>query len=144
MFVFFKDRSNNKNSNLNDDEIDEELGDFQLPMSSTPRDSLPKSLAVSTTNVIQHQSPNLSLQHNVVLHSSVNESPRITTNRLELEVPISQDDDNQLKQQRNNLVTVYEQSSPNDVLNEDSQHLKQSKDVTDTIEKGTNDETQAV
>ncbi|CAF4401406.1 unnamed protein product, partial [Rotaria magnacalcarata] len=120
------DRANNKNPNINDDEIDEELGDFQLPISSTPRDSLSKNHPVSTTNVIQHQSPPLLLQHNVVLHSNIYESPKSISNRSEVDVPISQDDNNQLKHQRNNLMTVYEQSSANDFLADDSQNLKPS------------------
>ncbi|CAF4143791.1 unnamed protein product, partial [Rotaria magnacalcarata] len=138
------DRANNKNPNINDDEIDEELGDFQLPISSTPRDSLSKNHPVSTTNVIQHQSPPLLLQHNVVLHSNIYESPKSISNRSEVDVPISQDDNNQLKHQRNNLMTVYEQSSANDFLADDSQNLKPSKDVVDIIEKGTNDDKQTV
>ncbi|CAF4604235.1 unnamed protein product, partial [Rotaria magnacalcarata] len=39
-------------------------------------------------------------------------------------------------------MTVYEQSSANDFLADDSQNLKPSKDVVDIIEKGTNDDKQ--
>ncbi|CAF4795152.1 unnamed protein product [Rotaria sp. Silwood2] len=96
-FSFFFDRANNKTANANDDEIDEELGDFQLPVSLTPRDSLTISHPVSTTNVIQHQTLGSSLQHNVVLHSNINESPKLPTNRFDLDSSITNDDNNQIK-----------------------------------------------
>ncbi|CAF5046988.1 unnamed protein product, partial [Rotaria sp. Silwood1] len=139
------DRANNKNSNTNDEELDEELGDFPLPVSLTPRDSLTTSHPVSTTNVIQHQSSSSPLQHNVVLHSNINESPKLTTtNRFDLDPSIINDDNNQIRYQRNSLMTVYEQSSTNDLLTDDPEYIKSSKDTSNIIQKRTTNDKQTV
>ncbi|CAF1113109.1 unnamed protein product [Rotaria sp. Silwood1] len=139
------DRANNKNSNTNDEELDEELGDFPLPVSLTPRDSLTTSHPVSTTNVIQHQSSSSPLQHNVVLHSNINESPKLTTtNRFDIDPSIINDDNNQIRYQRNSLMTVYEQSSTNDLLTDDPEYIKSSKDTSNIIQKRTTNDKQTV
>ncbi len=137
----FKDRANNNNNaNINDDELDEELGDFQLPLSLTPRASQSTGHSISTTNVIQHRPSSSSIQHNVVLHSNINESattPSITTTTL--------NDKDPPKHQTNSLTTVYEQQdSSNDLLGDDSWHFRSPTSVSDIIQKRTTDEKQMV
>ena len=81
-FFFLKDRANNNNTaNLNDEALDEELGDFQMPLSLTPRHSTSTGHVLSTTNVIQHRLSTSSLQPIVVLHSNTNEILIIIINR---------------------------------------------------------------
>jgi hypothetical protein len=96
--------------------LDEGLGDFQLPLSLTPRASSPTSHAIHTANVIEHPS---SLQHNVVLHSNINESSIISPSNLFI-------DNDPSKHPTINLMTVYEQGSTNDLIVEDSGHVKSS------------------
>jgi hypothetical protein len=119
-----KDRANNINANPNDEELDEELGDFQLPLSLTPRGSTSIGHPFNTTNVIQHQTSTSSLQHNVVLHSNIYESSTSPTNRFDLNLSIDKDENNQIKRKANSLMTVYEQSSTNDSLPDDSRQLR--------------------
>ncbi len=49
-----------------------------------------------------------SLQHNVVLHSNVDESLLPATDRLDLNLPVDKDNRNQLNRKANSLMTVYE------------------------------------
>jgi len=142
--LFFKDRSNNNNANINDDELNEEIGGYQLPLSLTPRASSLTSHPVSTTNVIQHLSDS-SLQHNVVLHSNINESSTSSSpNRFDLNILNDKDDNKLAKRQTNSLMTVFEQGSTNDLLVDDTWHLRSSASVDDTTNKRTTDEKQMV
>lgn len=144
MPIILKDRANNKNPGTNDNEIDEELGDLQLPVSITPRVSFSSNQPTSTTNVIQHQSLASSIQHNVVLHSNIDEQSTPTTNRYDLDTATNTDDKNDTKYPLNSLLTVYEQSSTNDLIADDSELLKSSKTASSVIEKITTDEKQTV
>ncbi len=138
----FQDRANNNNANTNDDDIlDEELGDFQLPLSLTPRASSSTGHAISTTNVIQHRPSTSSLQHNVVLHSNLNESSTSLTNRFDSNLS---NETEQSKRQTNSLMTVHEQGSANDLLVDDSWHIRSPTSASDVIHKQTTDEKQMV
>jgi hypothetical protein len=117
----FKDRANNNNNNnanTSGDELDEELGDFQLPLALTPRASSTLSHNIISTNVISQQRSSAtsatipsSLQHNVVLHSNIDEPLLPATNRLDLNLPLDKDSRTQLNRKANSLMTVYEQTS---------------------------------
>ncbi len=93
--------------------------------------------------MIQHRPSTSSLQHNVVLHSNINEP---ATNRFDLNLSNDKDDKNSSQQQRqtNSLTTVYEQGSSNDLLVDDSWHLRSETSVSDVINKRTTDEKQMV
>lgn len=123
LFCFvFKDRKNtNNNGNRSGDELDEELGDFQLPLSMTPYASSTFSHNPVPTNEIPNQQSSStcaigpsSSQYNVVLHSNVNEPLLRPTNRFDLNLSLDKDYRNQLNRKANSLMTVYEQSSMND------------------------------
>ena len=153
VFFIFKDRANNTNANVNEDEIDEEFGDLQLPLSLTRRASASASSTshgINTINVIQdQQTPSSSLQHNVVLHSNINESSLLSssnlpTNRFDLNLTNDKDELNNSQRQPNSLMTVYEQGSANDLLVDDSGHIKSSTSVSDVLHKRTTDEKQMV
>jgi hypothetical protein len=110
---------NNNNANISGDELDEELGDFQLPLSLTPR----ASSTLSHTNVIQQQRSSsasatipFSLQHNVVLHSNINDPLLPATNRFDLNLPLDTESRNQLNRKANSLMTVYEQGATNETM----------------------------
>jgi hypothetical protein len=86
--------------------------------------------------VIQHRPSASSLQHNVVLHSNINESSISPINRF--------DENDQSKRQTNSLMTVYEQGSTNDLLANDSWHLRSPTSASDVIHRQTTDEKQMV
>ena len=104
-------------------ELDDEFGDFPLPISSTPRASGSHSHPHGSTHLLHPQQRNssgsvtipLSVEHNVVLHSDPTE-PLIsqTKTRLDSNFSLNQDNRNQLNRKANSLMTVYEQSSNND------------------------------
>ena len=98
--------------------------------------------------MIQHQQPSsTSLQHNVVLHSNINESATSSsssTNRFDLNISNDIDEKNQIKRQTNNLTTVFEQGSSNDLLIDDSVHSRSTTNTSDVINKRTTDEKQMV
>jgi hypothetical protein len=129
----FKDRKNtNNNANTSGDELDEELGDFQLPLALSPRASSSLSHHVAPTHVILQQQRSSSasvtipssLQHDVVLHSNVTEPLLPTVNRFDLNLPLDRDSRNQLNRKANSLMTVYEHSSTNDIITGESSSLK--------------------
>ncbi len=94
--------------------------------------------------MIQHLSDS-SLQHNVVLHSNINESSTSSSpNRFDLNILNDKDDNKLAKRQTNSLMTVFEQGSTNDLLVDDTWHLRSSASVDDTTNKRTTDEKQMV
>ncbi|CAF1007758.1 unnamed protein product [Rotaria sordida] len=112
------ERKNTHNANISGDE---ELGDFQLPMSLTPFGSSTLPHNIASTNEIQRQRSSTtsvtiptSSQYNVVLHSNVHEPLLATTNRFDLNLPLDKDYRNQLNRKANSLMTVYEHSSTNE------------------------------
>jgi len=60
-----------------------------------------------------------SLQHDVVLHSNVNEPLLPATNRLDLNLSLDRDLRNQLNRKANSLMTVYEQTSMNEITRDE-------------------------
>ena len=70
--------------------------------------------------MIQHRLSNSSIQHNVVLHSNIDEPLLLATNRLDLNLPLDKDSRTQLNRKANSLMTVYEQSTTNDTTIGDS------------------------
>ncbi|UJR31853.1 hypothetical protein I4U23_019329 [Adineta vaga] len=119
--------NNNNNVNVNDDELDAELGDFQLPLALTPRASAALLPQIPLVNVIkpqEHRSStsiigSSSLQHDVVLHSNVDEPLLSATNRFNLNHPSSNEYRNVLSRKANSLSTVYEHGSVHETsLNE--------------------------
>lgn len=90
--------------------------------------------------MIQHRSSSSSLQQNIVHHSNINESAAITaspTNRFDLNYSTEYE---QTKRQGNNLMTVYEQGSNNDLFADDKWQVKPSSTTTDVIPQRTTDE----
>ncbi len=79
--------------------------------------------------MIQHRLSTSSLQHNVVLHSNINES---STNRSDLNLSNEND---QIRRQTNSLMPVYEHGSTNDLLTDESWQLKSPKNEQITDEK---------
>jgi len=108
------------------------LGDFQLPLSLTPRVSSTLSHNVVQTNVISQQQRSsstsatipFSLQHDVVLHSNVNEPLLPATNRLDLNLSLDRDLRNQLNRKANSLMTVYEHTLTNETTKGESSSSK--------------------
>lgn len=84
----------------------------------------------------QYPPPASSIQHNVVLHSNINEPP--TINRLEDEKPSVK------QRQTNSLMTVYEQGSSNDLLTDESWHLRSPTSISDVTHHRTTDDKQVV
>lgn len=133
---------NNTNATTNEEELDEELGDFQLPLSLTPRASASTGHTVNTTNVIlQHRPSSASVQHNVVLHSTISES---SMNRFDLNVPIDPDDRILGRRKTNSLTPVQEQGSTHDLLNDDSRTTTIPTSHSDIIHRPTTDDKQTV
>jgi hypothetical protein len=133
LYFFLKDRTNNNNNNNNanisGDELDEELGDFQLPL--TPRASSSLSHNIVQTNVISQQRSSstsatipFSLQHDVVLHSNIDEPLLPATDRFDLNLSLDRDLRNQLNRKANSLMTVYEQTSANETTRGESSSSK--------------------
>jgi hypothetical protein len=60
-----------------------------------------------------------SLQHDVVLHSNVNEPLLPATNRLDLNLSLDRDLRNQLNRKANSLMTVYEHTSMNEITRDE-------------------------
>ena len=93
-----------------------ELGDLQIPLSLSPH----ASPVLSHNVILQQKSSSTSviipsvLQHNVVLHSNINDSIPPATNRLDLNLPLDKLYRNQLNRKANSLMTVYEHSSTNE------------------------------
>lgn len=92
-----------------------------MPLSLTPRASSTLSHNIISTNVISQQQrssatsatiPSI-VQHNVVLHSNIDEPLLPAKNRLDLNLPLDKDSRNQLNRKANSLMTVYEHSSSN-------------------------------
>ncbi|CAF3195526.1 unnamed protein product [Rotaria sp. Silwood2] len=121
------ERKNTHNANASGDGPDEELGDFQLPISLTSCGSSTFSHNVVPANEIPHQRtsslsatiPSTS-QYNVVLHSNVNEPLLPATNRFDLNLPLDKDNRYQLNRKANSLTTVYEHSSTNETTTGES------------------------
>lgn len=122
-FSLLKDRSNNKtlNTTAGDGEFDAELGDFQLPISLSARASTVSHNIVSTNAILQQRSsigsannPATSIQHNVVLHSNVNEPLLPANDRLDLNLPSEHNPHHPLSRKANSLMTVYEHTTAND------------------------------
>jgi hypothetical protein len=125
LLFFLKDRANNNNANTSAEELDEELGDFELPLALTPRVSFTVSHNAPSTNVTQQQQQQSSsassivpssLQHNVVFHSNVNEPLLPAINRLDLNLPLDNDNRNQLNRKANSLMTVFEHGSTHETM----------------------------
>lgn len=131
-----QDRLNNANATTNEEELDEELGDFQLPLSLTPRASGSTGLAANTTNVIQHRPSTSSLQHNVVLHSTVSES---ATNRFDLNVPVDADERSLGRRKANSLTTVQEHEPASELSSDESRPIVATKSLSDTMSRMTTD-----
>lgn len=126
-FVLFKDRKNTNNANLSADEIDAEIGEYQLPLTLAPFDSSTLSPHIIPSNELSYQHtsstsaiPAISSQCNVVLHSDINEPLLPKTNRFDLNLPLDKSYRNQLNRKANSLMTVYEQSSLNESASGDS------------------------
>ncbi len=90
--------------------------------------------------MIHHRPSASSLQHNVVLHSNINESSTSSPPPPIIRV----DETDQSKRQANNLMTVYEQGSTNDLLVDDSWQTQSPTSASDVIDKQTTDEKQMV
>lgn len=58
--------------------------------------------------------PASAIQHNVVLHSNVNEPLLPTTDRLDLNLPCEHNTHHPLNRKANSLMTVYEHPSTNE------------------------------
>ncbi|CAF1130863.1 unnamed protein product [Adineta steineri] len=139
-----KDRTNNNNTATNEEELDEELGDFQLPLSLTPRASGSIGHTLTTANVIQHRR-STSSQQNIVLHSNLNESPKSYANRFDLNTTNDKDEIKSTKRKTSSLMTVDEHGSTNDLIATDaSQQLKIPTSISDIIHQQTTDEKQTV
>jgi hypothetical protein len=154
IFFLFKDRANNNNNNnanTSGDELDEELDDFQLPLSLTPRASSTLSHQMASTHMLPQQRSSStsitipsSVQHNVVLHSDVNDQLLPATNRFDLNRPLDTEYRTQLNRKTNSLMTVYEHGSTNEsTLGELSSppatyRLRSPSSITDyTYQRGT-------
>ena len=83
--------------------------------------------------MIQHRPSSSSLQHNVVLHSNINESSILT-------ISPEKDDQNQQRRKANSLMTVHEQDSSSDLLMDDSWHLRSPTSASDVTHKLTTDD----
>jgi hypothetical protein len=95
--------------------------------------------------VIQPPVSTSSLQHNVVLHSNINESPPSPPmNRFDLNLSLDKDDKNQSKRKTNSLMTVEEQDSTNDLMTDDSWHLRSLTNVNDVTHQPSTNEKQPV
>ena len=114
------------------DELDEELGDFQFPISLSPRASTTASHHRSSMNFIHTHGRSssasgtipISIQHNVVLHSKATEPliRPVAKNRTDLNVSIVErgEQRNSLNRKANSLMTVYEHGIALDDNNDDS------------------------
>jgi len=139
------DRANNTNTNRTDEEFDEELGDFQLPLSLSARNSSSAGHGLITGHLLQARSSGGSLQqqqqqqqqqqHHVVLHSNINDTSPLT-NRFELNFPHDRDDKSPSRRQTNSLMTVHEQETHND----ESWHLRSPTSISDVTHQRTTDE----
>lgn len=58
--------------------------------------------------------PSSAIQHNVVLHSNVNEPLLTTSDRLDLNLPSEHNSHSLLSRKANSLMTVYEHTSTNE------------------------------
>jgi hypothetical protein len=135
---------NNTNANTNDDELDEELGDFQLPLSLTPRTSSSTGHGMMTSHFMQPRSSTSSLQHNVVLHSNINDSSSPAGNRFELNLLLDKEDRISSRRQTNSLMTVHEQDPSSDLITDDSWHLRSPTSTSDVSHPQTNDDKTSV
>jgi hypothetical protein len=102
-----------------------------LPLALTPRVS---GTSPHNINIIPPERSSLTsspipslLQHNVVLHSSVNEPLIPATNRFDLNLPVDRENRNQLNRKANSLMTVFEHTSTNETALGESSPSKSEK-----------------
>jgi hypothetical protein len=97
-----------------------------------------------SSNITQARSSGSSLQHNVVLHSNINESASISVgNRFELNL-LDREDKSISRRQTNSLMTVHEQDPNNDLLTDESWHLRSQTSVSDVTQQRTTDDQSTV
>ncbi|CAF3750380.1 unnamed protein product [Rotaria socialis] len=110
------ERKNTNNANASGDEIDAEIGDFQLPLTINPYNSstLSPNIIIPPQEMPYQGNSTSSLQYNVVLHSNANEPLLPATNRFDLNLPLGTVNRTQLNRKANSLMAVYEHSSVND------------------------------
>ena len=118
LFWFLKDLKNNTKANINSDEVNEELADFQLSLPLVPDTSSSLSTNVVSTNEVPYQRSSsipattpYSSKHTVVLHSNVTNPLLSARDRLHLNFPLDKDNRSHLDRNANSLWTIYSHSS---------------------------------